>query len=99
MRRSAKGMHAATRSQSADEKRGAEDAHAMRRTPRTRDASSSVSANVAVEKSQVFGGEAVSGGYDVGGTQLRTSHLPTQHDLNQLPSVVASQSSCWAMTV
>ena len=59
----------------------------------TRDASSSVSVNVAVEKNQVFDDVVVLGGYDMGGTQSQTSVSPMVHDLNQLPSGVASPSS------
>ena len=98
-RRSTKDMNAATCSLSADGPRGAEGAHVMRWTHQTSDASSSDSASVVAEKSQAFGGVVVSGGYDVGGTQLQTSHLPTKHDLSQLQSVVASPSCCRALTV
>ena len=71
----------------------------MRWTHQTSDASSSASASVAAEKNLVFGGVDDSGGYGVGGTRLRTSHLPTKHDLGQLQSVVASPSCCRAVTV
>ena len=53
----------------------------MRWIHQTSDASSYASASVVAEKNLVFGGVDVSGGYGVGGTRLRTSHLPTKHDL------------------
>ena len=98
-RHSTKNVNAATCSLSSDGSRGAEGAHVMPWTHQTSDASSSASASVAVENSLVFGGVDVSGAYGVGGTHLRTSHLPTKHDLGQLQSVVASPNCYRALTV
>ena len=57
-------------------------------THQTSDASSSASASAVAEKNLVFGDVDVSGGYGVGGTRSRTSHLPKKHDLSQLQGVV-----------